>query len=255
MATDGQPPTVPPIAPPTVPPVGAPAGRTGHRPGPFGTAMIPISFVLVLGAAVLLSVGLFGDDRRVFVWSSIGTAALAVLFLALAVLGRRGQGTPGAIAEVQAISWPLPAGEPPPSAAPIVDEPAVDTGWSATAGYAPTAIVSDRTLDPLPEDQLGEQPGQLPADPRDPADEPPIEAPISADTAAVNAMLAGPAAAGLAVAVVDGRPRYHLAACAFLEGKQAMAIPLGEAIESGFTPCALCRPVAGVAAARLHPPG
>lgn len=42
--------------------------------------------------------------------------------------------------------------------------------------------------------------------------------------------------------VVDGRPRYHRADCAFIEDKESVAIPLGQAVEDGFTACSICRP-------------
>jgi hypothetical protein len=45
------------------------------------------------------------------------------------------------------------------------------------------------------------------------------------------------------VAVVDGRPRFHHSACAHLSGREHEPLPVAEALELGFTPCALCEPV------------
>ncbi|WP_239169365.1 hypothetical protein [Paractinoplanes deccanensis] len=45
------------------------------------------------------------------------------------------------------------------------------------------------------------------------------------------------------VLVVDGRPRYHLPDCPHLVGRLTEPIPVGEAVELGFSPCGLCRPV------------
>ncbi len=45
------------------------------------------------------------------------------------------------------------------------------------------------------------------------------------------------------VLVVDGRPRYHVADCAHLVGRLTEALPAREAVELGFSPCGLCRPV------------
>jgi hypothetical protein len=45
------------------------------------------------------------------------------------------------------------------------------------------------------------------------------------------------------VLVVDGRPRYHMADCHHLTGRLTEPIPVGEAVELGFNPCGLCRPV------------
>ncbi|MEV4628380.1 hypothetical protein AB0J90_19135 [Micromonospora sp. NPDC049523] len=44
------------------------------------------------------------------------------------------------------------------------------------------------------------------------------------------------------VLVVDGRPRYHLADCPFLRDRETEPLPVGEAVELGFTPCAACEP-------------
>ncbi|WP_018350880.1 hypothetical protein [Longispora albida] len=44
------------------------------------------------------------------------------------------------------------------------------------------------------------------------------------------------------VLVIDGRPRYHLADCAHLDGREPEPLPVGEAQALGFTPCALCEP-------------
>ncbi|HEX8304004.1 MAG TPA: hypothetical protein VF612_03930 [Jatrophihabitans sp.] len=50
--------------------------------------------------------------------------------------------------------------------------------------------------------------------------------------------------------VIDGRPRYHLPGCAFLIGREPEPepVPLRQAVEDGFTPCALCDPDTGLAA-------
>lgn len=48
--------------------------------------------------------------------------------------------------------------------------------------------------------------------------------------------------------VIDGRPRYHLPHCGFLLARQPEPVPLRQAVEDGFTPCALCDPDTGLAA-------
>ncbi|GIF05768.1 hypothetical protein [Actinoplanes siamensis] len=45
------------------------------------------------------------------------------------------------------------------------------------------------------------------------------------------------------VLVVDGRPRYHMADCPHLVGRLTEPLPAAEAVELGFSPCGLCRPV------------
>lgn len=42
--------------------------------------------------------------------------------------------------------------------------------------------------------------------------------------------------------VIDGRPRYHLAECRFLNGSVPEPVPLSQAVEDGFTPCSGCDP-------------
>ena len=44
------------------------------------------------------------------------------------------------------------------------------------------------------------------------------------------------------VFVVDGRPRYHRANCAFLRTRETETLPVRQAIELGFTPCGRCEP-------------
>jgi hypothetical protein len=44
------------------------------------------------------------------------------------------------------------------------------------------------------------------------------------------------------VLVVDEHPRYHLAECTWLAGRETIPLPLDEARADGFTPCAVCSP-------------
>ncbi|MET8084377.1 hypothetical protein [Micromonospora sp. NPDC005237] len=67
------------------------------------------------------------------------------------------------------------------------------------------------------------------------ADEP-AEQPITPAEAARVSRLPDP------VVVVDGRPRYHLAGCRRLAGRVPETLPVAEAVELGFTPCATCAP-------------
>ncbi|MGC5308917.1 hypothetical protein [Micromonospora zamorensis] len=50
------------------------------------------------------------------------------------------------------------------------------------------------------------------------------------------------------VQVVDGRPRYHLASCPHLVGRVPEVLPVAEAVELGFTPCAHCAPATALLA-------
>ena len=44
------------------------------------------------------------------------------------------------------------------------------------------------------------------------------------------------------VLVIDGRPRYHVRGCVHLLGRESEPLPVGEAVELGFTPCSVCAP-------------
>jgi hypothetical protein len=50
------------------------------------------------------------------------------------------------------------------------------------------------------------------------------------------------------VRVVDERPRYHLSQCSYLVDKPTLPLPVAEARQLGFTPCARCGPDATLAA-------
>ena len=44
------------------------------------------------------------------------------------------------------------------------------------------------------------------------------------------------------VLVVDEHPRYHVAGCRWLGGRETIPLPIDEARTDGFTPCAVCAP-------------
>lgn len=72
-------------------------------------------------------------------------------------------------------------------------------------------------------------------DDADPPDEPAAQVVAVADAARVARMSAP-------VLVIDGRPRYHIAGCVHLLGRESEPLPVSEAVELGFTPCSLCEP-------------
>jgi hypothetical protein len=103
--------------------------------------------------------------------------------------------------------------------APVAAEPA-----------APPATIEDEADEPDPEAEL------------DPEVEPAEEDTDAADVLAVAELDAE-------VLVVDERPRYHLASCRWLTDRPTLALPVREARELGFTPCAVCTPDRALAAA------
>ena len=99
---------------------------------------------------------------------------------------------------------------------------------------------SDDRADPAgPPEEFGDP------DPDDPDDEPLPQKVRPADAVRVARLDAE-------VLVVDGRPRYHLADCPHLVGRLTEALPAAEAVELGFSPCGLCRPVDRLVAAATH---
>ena len=74
------------------------------------------------------------------------------------------------------------------------------------------------------------------------ADEEPDEEPTDASDLLVVAGLSAE------VRVVDEHPRYHLATCTWLGPRPTIPIPVSEARQLGFTPCARCGPDAVLAA-------
>ncbi|GAA2782083.1 hypothetical protein GCM10010470_15050 [Saccharopolyspora taberi] len=79
------------------------------------------------------------------------------------------------------------------------------------------------------------------------------EEPAEEDTDAADSLVVSELAAE--VVVVDERPRYHLRACAWVGQRETLPLPVREARELGFSPCAVCGPDAAlVATARAATP-
>lgn len=173
--------------------------------------MIVLTLLLVLASLALLATGLIADALP-YILASIGASLLGGLFLVLGVRQRRG---------------PLP------------DGPAGTTigGMTGTAGGSATLVTeragarSDTAYD---RDEAAQ--GAGPADePYPPLDEPAEEPVSDSDALRVAGLNAD-------VMVIDGRPRYHLPGCPHLLGRVNQPLPVSEARDLGFTPCALCRP-------------
>ncbi|KOX33264.1 hypothetical protein ADK67_06925 [Saccharothrix sp. NRRL B-16348] len=81
--------------------------------------------------------------------------------------------------------------------------------------------------------------------PQSPPDQAQLE-PDEEDTDAADALIVSELTDE--VRVLDERPRYHLADCSWLAARASLGLPVDEARQLGFTPCAVCRPDAGLAA-------
>jgi hypothetical protein len=174
--------------------------------------MIVASLMLVVAAVVLLVIGLVRLDNTLL-YSSIVASALAALAL---IVGVR----------------QLPAGKVPEA---DFDVRPTRPGWRPRPVGIAAPLPQSRPdaaaegMDPVDLEALAE------ADPTVPIDEP-SEQVISEQDAATIAGLR------TEVVVIDGRPRYHLDECLHLLGFESQRLPAFEAVELGFTPCALCAP-------------
>ncbi|MGC5330934.1 hypothetical protein [Micromonospora sp. DT62] len=195
--------------------------------------MIVASLLLILVAVVLLVLGLAGGSS-VLLTISIAASLLAAVAL---VAGARQAAADRAAADPGRPGWrPRRATRPagPASAGGPPAEPEIPVQHVPSTVYAdgsgwrqpPEPPVADGTVPAA-------TPGADPAVPYD--DEPPAQDVTPGEAARVARLAAE-------VRVVDGRPRYHLADCAYLVGREHEPLPVAEAVDLGFTPCARCAP-------------
>lgn len=119
--------------------------------------------------------------------------------------------------------------EAPPAVARPAAEPAVPAAPEAESAPEPVTTDAPESDDPVPDDEPAEE-----------------------DTDAADLLVV--ADLTTEVRVVDERPRYHLAICAWLAGRPTLGLPVSEARQLGFTPCAVCSPD-GTLAAAARPAG
>jgi hypothetical protein len=186
--------------------------------------VIVVSLLLFLAGVALLAAGLVSESILLEA-GSIGAALLAAMVLYFGVRQR----------EV------APTEEP--DVPPLTQNfPPVQSTWSRPAGDdVPPASAPEADRWPRDPDQdvTRIQQNVSSAEPPPPADEPDEE--IVSDAEAMRV-----AGRSDDVLVVDGRPRYHLQLCSSLDGDETVPLPVSEAREAGFTPCARCRPDAHI---------
>lgn len=228
--------------------------------------MVLVGFFCVLGAIGLLIVGLVQSDPDL-VWASIGASAAGGLAVVAASIQRSRSLRRAAAANKHTGVAPSPSRRaavpaairqpeftPPKAAAaqpkPEPTEPDKED-VEVTAQARPTIEAVTETPTPPPAvvgtdvveatDEVV-APTNAEPDSDDPADEPPEEDVDMADLLVIIDLTDE-------VLVVDLRPRYHLSGCTHLQGREAIPLPVNEAREDGFTPCALCQPDAALAGA------
>lgn len=204
------------------------------------------SLLLILVAVALLGVGLARGSNALLV-GSIAASLLAAIAL---VVGAR-RAAASRVDEPEFDGEPEPARgnegyqREEPSHVPVASRPTEPIDRSAEREPALANAVAAETAAPplLPSTTPG--PAELAeADDDvddDPPDEPPPQLVTPADAARVARM-------SVEVLVIDGRPRYHLAGCVHLLGRASEPLPVGEAVELGFTPCSLCEPASALLA-------
>lgn len=183
--------------------------------------MIIASLLLIVAAAGLLGLGLWQSSIGLLT----GSIAASLLAAVVLVVGAR-----------------RAAGARPPARHAVVDQ----TPDRLPPAQAPTTEATTMTIpaqgppDQRPPDRGGAETTAEEVEPDleqdgEPPDEPAPQQVSAEDVARVGRMLTE-------VLVVDGRPRYHLPGCVHLLGRDREPLPVGEAIELGFTPCSLCEP-------------
>jgi hypothetical protein len=174
------------------------------------------SVLLVVVAAVLLVLGLVTLNDTLL-YSSIVASALAALALIVGV-----RQLPAA--RLPEVDFDVRPGGPGPGS-----WPPRPVGRAAPPPHSRMDAVAEG-MAPADLEALTQ------ADPTVPDDEPDEQVATEREAAAIARLAAD-------VVVVDGRPRYHVESCLHLLGLDAARLPALEAVELGFTPCALCTPV------------
>ncbi|SCG63394.1 hypothetical protein [Micromonospora inositola] len=188
--------------------------------------MTVASLLLILVAVVLLVAGLAGGSSPLLI-TSIAASLLAAVAL---VVGARQAAATRATTDRTAGRRGGPATSRGPYGSPVMEPeipvqhvpPTVGTGWR-------------QPPEPPSGSELRPRPAPGPGTDEAPVDEPDVQR-VPPEDAAVVAQLLTP------VHVVQGRPRYHLAACPHLLDRLPSRLPVAEAVELGFTPCARCAP-------------
>ncbi len=170
--------------------------------------MIVISGALVLVALILLVIGLIGSTLT-FVYTSIAVSLASFAFLIFGILQRRKEILPPSAGAGVSLS----------------KEASAPGGPAVTVGN----IAFPRSVSPSDE---AEGVTTLSA----------VYAPPVTAAAPVAAEDDGTPVATGTVLVVAGRPRYHVAGCRYLAGKDAEPVNAADARHEGFTACGVCQP-------------
>lgn len=189
--------------------------------------MLYIVLILVLAALGLLVTALI-TATSLWAWASIVLSVVAGVVLIADWVRRRGSRTRAEAKTVKKADAEAGSEEDEDTAEAAEAAEHREPGERAAAVAEPdeterTELI--RVTGELDEDQI---PG---VDTGDPAE----EATAPADAKAVAKLRTE-------VLVVDEYPRYHVAECRWLAGRETIPISVAEARDLGFTPCARCTP-------------
>ncbi|MFI9385491.1 hypothetical protein [Kutzneria sp. NPDC052558] len=197
----------------------ASSGSPGRSSG-----LLYVVLLCVLAAFALLVVALVSTQTQ-WAWGSVALSVVgAVVLLVDWQRRRRAQARPDAVASTAAAEPIVDGGDDESDADPQEDEGG--PGESQATGDLDSPATG------------GVQIGTNRDDQREPGEE---------DTDAADALVVSELTDE--VLVLDERPRYHLASCAWLGDRPTIPLPVNEARQLGFTPCARCAPDATLAAA------
>ncbi|MGY1752697.1 hypothetical protein [Blastococcus sp. SYSU D01042] len=206
--------------------------------------------IVAAGLLVLVGLGLFVAGVLTGVtalyWACVGACVVAAVLLFLA-RRRMTAATTTASPVAPTVAAPAAAGVSTSGGRHAGGSTAATATTAATVavsgnGAAPPAAepeVGTATADPGPAAAPPAAPAAAPAVPAE-AGEPPVEEVEVTDLLLVVDLKDE-------VLVVDEHPRYHVAGCAHLAGRDTFPLPVDEARTDGFTPCGVCRPDATLA--------
>jgi hypothetical protein len=195
----------------------ASSGGPGRSSG-----LLYVVLLCVLAAFALLVVALVSTET-VWAWGSVALSVVGAVVLLLDWQRRRRADARPSTSEVAAAEPTVDGGDDDSDADPQEDEGG--PGESQATGDLDSPATGGVRIGTNRDDQ------------QEPAEE---------DTDAADALVVSELTDE--VLVLDERPRYHLAACGWVGERPTIPLPVNEARQLGFTPCAVCTPDAKLAA-------
>ena len=201
-----------------------PASSSGG--GRESSGLLYVVLLCVLAAFALLVVALV-STQILWAWGSVALSVVGAAVLLLDWQRRRRAGARPSTGEVAVAGKTVDGGDDDSDADPQEDEGG--PGESQATGDLESVATGGVRIGTNRDDQQDSAP--------EPAEE---------DTDAADALVVSELTDE--VLVLDERPRYHLAGCAWVGDRPTIPLPVNEARQLGFTPCAACTPDARLAA-------